>query len=578
MAQVGDHFFTGKPVVADPNKNLRQHLDGRLAGMRTARYSFWQHWQELATYIFPRRYKWLVTPNQFNRGSPINGAIIDSTGTISARTLAAGMMSGITSPTRPWFKLKIEGFDNSVTNEVSLWLEEVEKRMTRVFAESNFYNAMGVMYHDLVVFGTAIMLIDEDFQDVIRCYNPCAGEYYCENSDRMFVDTIARELILTVIATVQWFGKKNCSETVQKLYDQGGAGWSQEVAICHMIEPNMPAYPALPSKWKYRSVYWERGNPSNKEGAPAFLQVRGYHEYPAIAPRWDIVSNDAYGRSPAMDALGDIKQLQHEQKRKAQAIDKMVNPPLIADIQMKNQPASTVPGGITYGILSGGSDGMKPIYQVTPQIAEMMQDIGQVQLRIRDIFYNDLFMMISQLQTVRTATEIDARREEKLIMLGPVLERFENEALDPMIDRVFNIMNRAGLLPPAPEEIQNRELQVTYVSMLQVAQKAAATGGMERMLQVVGGIAAINPDTLDTINWDQFINTYGQNIEIAPSVMNSPEQIEAIRQAKLQQKQAQDALAAAPVAADSAKLLSETDVGGGKNALQAMLGTESVAA
>jgi hypothetical protein len=156
-----------------------------------------------------------------------------------------------------------------------------------------------------------------------------------------------------------------------------------------------------------------------------------------------------------MDALGDIKQLQQEQKRKAQAIDKMVNPPMIADVQLKNQPASLLPGGVTY-VTGQNNVGFKPVYEVRPQIAEMQQDIAEVQNRIRSVFFNDLFMMISQLQTVRTATEIDARREEKLIMLGPVLERSQNEFMDVAIERVFAIMLRAKLFPPPPPNIQGK--------------------------------------------------------------------------------------------------------------------------
>jgi hypothetical protein len=154
----------------------RDELEAELNALRTERYSWWVYWGQLATYYIPRRYRWLVTPNQMNRGSPINGAIIDSTGTIAARTLASGMMSGITSPTRPWFKLRIPGINpEDEVNPVNIWLADCTRRMMRVFQESNFYNAIAVLYLDLAVFGTAPMLIYEDFDNVIQCYNPCAA-------------------------------------------------------------------------------------------------------------------------------------------------------------------------------------------------------------------------------------------------------------------------------------------------------------------------------------------------------------------------------------------------------------------
>lgn len=553
--------------------SLRAHVEGRLSGLKNDRYSWWTHWAEIATFILPRRYRWLITSNQWNRGSPINGAIIDSTGTIAARTLAAGLMSGITSPTRPWFKLTIEGIGSDITDPANVWLAEVERRMYRVFHESNYYTAKAVQYQDICTFGTAPLMINEDYENVVDFDNPCAGEYYVANNDKNYVDVFAREIVKTVAATVQWFGEDNVSESTRRLYKMGGASLSQEIAICQLVEPNGSPKGKTPREFPFRSIYWERGSGE----ADGFLQERGYYEFPIVCPRWDLVSNDAYGRSPAMDALGDIKQLQQETKRKAQAIDKMVNPPMIADVQLKNQPASLLPGGVTY-VTGQNNIGFKPVYEVQPRIAEMQQDIAEIQNRIRTVFFNDLFMMISQLQTVRTATEIDARREEKLIMLGPVLERFQNEDLDPTIERVFNRMNRAKLLPTPPASISGKPIKIEYISMLAEAQKAVATGAIERILQVVGNIAAVNPEISDNIDYDATIKRYGSLLATDPEIFRTVDQIQAIRMERQKQNQSAAIASATPGAAKAAKTLSETNLGGGKNALQSILGQESVAA
>src|SRR4030095_10600196 len=115
-------------AATDGYATARSELEAELQGLKTDRYSWWVAWGQLATYLLPRRYRWLVTPNQMNRGTAINGAIIASTGTIAARVLASGMMSGITSPTRPWFKLRISGFGGDEVNPVNVWLAECEKR------------------------------------------------------------------------------------------------------------------------------------------------------------------------------------------------------------------------------------------------------------------------------------------------------------------------------------------------------------------------------------------------------------------------------------------------------------------
>ncbi len=219
-------------------QTIRRHVDMRLQSLRTDRYSWWVHWMDLAKYILPRRYKWLITTNQGNRGSPINQGIIDSTGTMAARTLASGMMSGITSPGRTWFRLSTGDADADDNPDVKLWLTECQNRMMRVFAESNFYMALATLYFDLAVFGTGVMLIYEDADDIIRCYNPCAGEYFLANGPRLNVDCFYREFVMTADQVAREFGLANASDTVKGLIRTGGAALVQEVIIGHAIEPN----------------------------------------------------------------------------------------------------------------------------------------------------------------------------------------------------------------------------------------------------------------------------------------------------------------------------------------------------
>jgi hypothetical protein len=555
------------------NEAIRTHVESLLSGMRNKRTSWLVHWRQLADYILPRRYRWLTQPNQNSRGNPINTRIIDSTGTLAARVLASGMMAGITSPTRPWFKFRIEGYEDD--NPVGQWLSECERRMMHVFAESNFYTALATMYFDLVVFGSACIIIYEDFDNVIHCYTPCLGEFFFELNDKFEVHIVGREMAMTVAQIHHMFGEENVSEEIKiAMRDPQGLPATQEKMIYHVIEPNDDNFDVVPKTFPYREVYWEAGAERGK-----LLRGRGFREWPCMTPRWDVTANDPYGRAPGMDALGDIKQLQQEQRRKAEAIDKMVNPPMLADIQLKNQPASMLPGGWTYvSGLASGREGAKPLYQIMPPLAEMKQDIQEVQSRIKITFHNDLFTGITDLQTVRTATEIDARREEKLVLLGPVLERILGEGLGKAIDRVWSIMIRGRLLPTPPEALRGPPtgIQVDYVSMLAMAQRGLATAAIEKLWAFAGNISAVRPSVLDGLDEDATIEEYAHALGVSPKLLRSEKDIAAMRQAQAQQQQAAAMAQAVPVAADSAKTLSDTDVGGGINALQLALGTQSV--
>jgi hypothetical protein len=560
----------------------RRFVEGRLIGMRTNRYSWWTHWRELADYFLPRRYKWIITPNQMARGSPINQHIIDSTGCFAARNLASGLLSGKSSPTRRWFKLQIGRIDSTGTNPISLWLAECERLMRLVFHESNFYNAMAVFYYDLVIFGTAVLIIYEDFENVIACYNPCAGEYYIDINGTYRPCVLYREFTMTVAAVVDEFGLDNCSASVRELYNQpGGANLTREIIVAHAIEPNDDdrAF-GIPKQFAYRECFWEwGGSTSPQSGGPVdrgFLRKRGYHEQPFVAVRWDLVSNDPYGRSPAMDGLGDQKQLQQETRRKAQAIDKMTNPPLVADIQLKNQPASLLPGGMTYvsGMQSAAKPAISSIYDTKFPVAEITADLEEVRERLRRVFYNDLFQTASQFETRSniTAVEWDMRKSESMIMLGPVVERIDNEGLAPIMERVFNMMARAGILPPAPPEISDAPINIEFVSMLAQAQSAAEAAGIERIFGMVGNIVGVDPGAMDKINVDNAIDKYSTLLGNDPKIMRSNDEVMAMRQERAKQQAAVQQAAIAEQLAKGAQTLSQTDVGGGQNALQLMTG------
>jgi hypothetical protein len=545
----------------------RQSLDGAFQALRRERLPWWHAWRELAEYYIPKRYLWLTTSNERKNYVGKNSTILDGTGTRAARVLAAGMMNGITSPSSPWVRLRIPGVDDDLDHEAVVWLDEVTRRMLQILAESNFYNTMAVLYIDLVVFGTGAMLLYEDRETVIRCYNSALGEYYLGQDDRLAVNRFAREYVYTVEQVVSRWGIENVCESTQNKYKQGGASLMESVTIGHMIEPNVDRKFPLSKEFKYREIYWEVAG-TEKDYV---LDVRGYYELPGIFPRWELTGNDAYGTCPGMDALGDVIQLQHETRRKAQALDYIVRPPMQADASLQSRPPSILPGSTTF-VPGQSAIGIKPIFQVAPPLGEISADLKDIQFRIQNTFHNDLFQMISQLETVRTATEIDARREEKLIQLGPVLERFHNEALSPALRRVFAIMERQGLLPEAPESIANMDIEIQFVSILAAAQTAVRVAPTERLLQLVGNLAEIFPGVRDIPDEDELVRDYARDIGVKAKGLRSRDQVAERRQAAQEAEAGQQAAAMAQPAAQSAKLLSETDVGGGANALAAMLG------
>lgn len=305
----------------------------------------------------------------------------------------------------------------------------------------------------------------------------------------------------------------------------------------------------------WSDVYFEYGGEGDQ-----VLQESGHDKRPFYVGRWDVLGGDVYGRGPGMDHLADVKQLQHEQRRKAQAIDKMVNPPMTAPPSLKGKPTTTLPGGTTYVDQVNGSQGFAPAYLVTPRIQEMMMDIQEVQQRIVRGFYADLFaMMINSDRRQITATEVAERHEEKLILLGPVLQRLNVEVFNHVIEDAFDIAFAAGLIPPPPEELQGEDLEINYISLLAQAQEAAAAGALERGLSFAGNMSAVYPEILDNVNEDEALRQYFDVIGVSPDITRDQKQVEERRAARRQQQEQMQQIEQGAQAAQSAKVLSETD-------------------
>ncbi|MEK9753375.1 MAG: portal protein [Rhodospirillaceae bacterium] len=541
----------------------RQHFEKRKSLLKNERQSFIEHYRELSDFVSPRRGRFLMTDR--NKGDKRYGKIINSQATLALRTLTSGMMAGITSPARPWFRLATPDPDMMEYEPVKLWLNKVESIMREIFNQSNLYNALPVLYRELGLFGTGCLSQVDDFKDVARFYPYTVGSYMIAAGERGEVDTMYREFEMTVGQIVEKFGARpdrsvdwsRISPTVKSMYERGSVdSW---VPVVHAIEPNTTRnVRLLDAKNKpFRSVYYEAGSNNDK-----LLRASGFDDFPTMAPRWDVTNEDIYGTDcPGMAALGDVKALQTEEKRKAQAIDKMVNPPLKGPGTLTNKPISALPGGITLFQQDPNTQGLEPLYEVKPELRGLLLDIQAVEQRIDRAFYADLFLAISQMEGVqpRNVMELAERKEEKLLMLGPVLERLHGELLNKLIDRTFAQMVAADILPPPPDELQGSPLKVEYISVLAQAQRAVGTAAIDRMALYITGLVqgSGDPSYWDKFDADQSIDEYGEMIGISPKVIRSDDKVEGLRAERAKQNQAAQLASMAKPASDAMNAVSQ---------------------
>ena len=533
-------------------ETLKEQLQKQQAQLTNDRSSFDPHWRELSDFINPRGSRFLVT--DVNRDDRRNTKIVDPTATLAARTLSSGMMSGITSPARPWFKLATPDPDMMDYGPVKLWLEVVQRRMNEVFNKSNIYQSLPLLYASLGNYSTGAMAVLEDDSDVIRTMMFPIGSYYMANSARGSVDTCFRKFSMTVRQLVMEFGLNNVSDSVKGMWDSGN--YESWIEVIHAVYPNIDRDTAkLNSKNKpVKSVYYEVGGDSDK-----LLRESGFDEFPIMAPRWEVNGEDVYGSScPGMIALGQVKALQLEQKRKSQLIDKATNPPMVGPSSLRNQRVSLLPGDITYIDQVTGQDGFKPAYLVNPNTADLLADIQDTRQIINSAYFVDLFMMLQNINTRSMPVEaVIEMKEEKLLMLGPVLERLNDECLNPLIDRTFSIMARKNFLPPPPDVLQGMPLRIEYISVMAQAQKSIGLSSLSSTVGFIGQLAQAKPEALDKLNVDQAIDAFAEMSGVSPTVIVPQEQVEQVREQRAQQQQQQQMVAMGMAAAQGAKTLSE---------------------
>ena len=555
--------------------SLRQAKLLRWGALQTERSTWMSRWRDITEYLLPFAGRYFTQDR--NRGDKSFNSIYDSTATRALRILAAGMMSGMTSPARPWFRLAVMDDDLMERQSVKLWFSRLEALMRTVFAKSNTYRSLHSMYEELGAFATAVNIIEPAFKSVIWNTSLTAGEYAIAVDSERRVDTMYREYEMTVAQIIEEFvyddqTKKfdwsRVTPAVKNLWDLG-KGYDSWRPVLHVIEPRLIAdrdtrtyLRALPANMPWRSCYLEMDMPDDGK----VLRESGFEEAPLLGVRWHTRGRDIYGNGPAFEALGDIKQLQHEQLRKGQGIDYMTNPPIGIPGTAKGREIDRMPGGVSHLGAAGSNERSHNLFDVKLDLNDLREDIVDVRRRINEAFYADLFLMISndQRREPVTAREIAERHEEKLLMLGPVLERLHDEMLSPLITTTFMRIVRAGLLRGAlkpPPELQGMDLQIEFVSTLAQAQKAVGLASVDRLLGTLALIAQGSQDlsVWDNINKDEVVDKYADMLAVDPSLIVSSDQVAVVRADRAKQQAAAQQAAAAPQLAMAAKNLSQAN-------------------
>ena len=531
---------------------LKRGLELRRAELRNDASYIDPLWRELRSYIHPFRGRFDGEKDVL----PDMGKVLSSAPMKARSTLVAGMQSGLTSPSRQWFKLSTHDHALSDDWEVRNWLDDVHDRMMRVMQGSNFYHALHNVYEELVTFGTGVMFIEPDYENFIRCGTLTCGRYWLGASNGYDVDCVYRDFDLTAKQIVSIFGEENASDGVRSAAKSSPFS---RFLVHQAIEPDYEHITRKP----FRSVYWESGGIEDR-----LLAVRGYSDFPAMTPRWHCIDNDIYGYGPGAEALPYAKELRIQIRDRALAIRKQVAPPLVAPEGLRRSGVRSAPNGVTF-VPDGQVQQIQQLYNVQLNLPGLQQIIQETADSIRSTMFADLFLMLQSGDGPQmTAREIIERHEEKMLVLGPVLGRLERELLSPAIERIYGIMDEAGYIPEPPEALRGAsDINIEFVSILAQAQKMQGMKPIEQSISFIGSIAASFPEAADALDVDGAIREYCKLSGAPAKLLREPRAVEEIRAARAQAAQKQEQIAqmqaaiqSGQQAAQGAEALANTDV------------------
>ena len=522
----------------DKKKLDKAYFEARRRELEVAYNQIKPDWQELADYFMPRTVRFLA--RNVNKAPAKNKKIKDAATLKAVRNFSSGMMSGATNPATNWFRIKVKGYDLKYDWQSRKWCGNVSDIIRDIFNISNFYVKLPAAYKQLGVFALSVLGLEKDEETVMRVKLLPIGSYRYAKDERGVVDTMCRVYTETAKNLYEKFGKDNVSKAVLQCIEQ--KRFEEPFEIVHFVEPNAEYNPD--SVWaknkKFISVYYEVSGENDK-----FLGKSGFDKFPYVVFEGEENGEDVYPTECCgVNALPDAKQLMAMVVDEGKIIKKIGSPQMKGPAELKNKKLTDAPATFTENNQNG--DGLTPVYQVPPAVVQPLEVLLEAKRQsIYELFFNDLFAMIlNTADRGRTATEVNELKEEKMTLLSPLLEQVHS-GLKTVMEWIFLECLERGIIPEPPAQIQGRDLEIEFVSMLAQAQKAQKISGMERFCTFTINLAqAVDPTLARKLNAEKIIDDYADYANIDPEQVVPSEDLQKIRQAQAEKQEQAEQMAA----------------------------------
>lgn len=523
-------------------KELKQ-LVSHLEGLRTKRLA---QQYEIGRLILPSRGLFRGEETESLR----DANLFNPAAQRALRKAAAGMTQAITPASDPWFRHAFLSRADREATGGNEYVDTVDARIRAVLSAGSFYQAVHAFNKELLAFGCALLSCESSPRTVARFACQTCGTYAVALDEDRMLACVVRRLKMTPRELAERFGRDRLSDVTRKMLDDKPYA---PVEVVHVVQrrENADASRRDGLNMPFASYWYE-------ENGEHLLHEGGFRSMPFFFTVWE-EARGIYGTGPGDEALADQKGIEAWELRKMLGIEKMIDPPLLAPGTLKRH-VRAAPGEVVSDSAATQNNALRPLYEVNfgPAVQYVQQEVQQISMRLEDVMMANIFanMSLETRPAGMTMTEYMDRRRRSAELMGPTVSAYEPRVLNPLIERVFALLDEAGMLPPPPDGLSEwAALSVSYQSpMAQMLEQSGAVATAQFMEQVAP-LVQVNPEIFDKLDTDQIVDELAQRMGVPASIIRSDEQVAAIRRQRAEAQAAQQAQAVAMMQTEAAAKL-----------------------
>lgn len=488
-----------------------------------------------------------------------------STPVLYAQRLGSSLHNSAFPQTEYWFDFSFKGVDIAMHSELREWCRRARDIVHQKIRQgTNFYQESHAMMLGLAVLGTAGFYTYYKNGQLRFRYIPINKNFYIARNSDGDIDMAAILHEYTAKEAIEEYGRENVGKDVQASLMQGVDN-TRKYTYVQLVYPKTPfgeKFNPLKGGKPYGDITVERET-------GRVVKISGHIQFPFAVPRFVLASDELYGRSPAMNAIADIRAINALKKTILDAALRAIKPALFVSTLI-NKPISVEAGALNR--IPNFDPNSVWTYPSPTSFPVGQQEMAELQESLKHAFYIDVFQAIDQ-QRDMTATEITERVRQKAEAVAPIVSRLQREFSGRVVMQCLNLLMEHGEIPPPPATAEGLYFDITYESSIDAMIRQGIASKTMTFLNQAAMLSQLKNTDLDfanVINTDKVLQKLGDCSMLPAEFFRKPEEIEARRQ-----QQAEAASQQAEAASQQAETQAELNLakaqaikrGGGYNGL-----------